>query len=221
MHTDKTPSNKIYFHILISISFAISLVFFRMKITHSEFYIFLIWNLFLAGIPYLISQTMKNYIRLRSSKIASLLCFSTWLLFLPNSPYIITDIIHLQNSNSILAWYDLFLVFVFAINGLVLGLLSMLDMHQIISARYSNKIALFSMMKISLLAGYGIYLGRFLRFNSWDILSNPKFLFLQILESTNDPKAFLMTIAFGGFLWILYSLLISFSKETNSPMKQI
>lgn len=207
MQLNTSLSKKIYSHIFISVSFAISLVFFRMKITQSEFYIFLIWNLFLAGIPYVITQAMKNYIWLQSSNIASLLCFSTWLLFLPNSPYIITDIIHLQNNNSLLAWYDLLLVFVFAINGLVLGLLSMVDMCQMISFKFSTRMAFFSMLKICLLTGYGIYLGRFLRFNSWDIIRQPKFLWQQIIESSQDPKAYFITFAFGGFLWILFSLL--------------
>lgn len=216
MNTTKTPSNKLYFHILLSISFAIFLVLLRMKITQNEGYLFMIWNLFLAAIPYLISQTMKNHIWLQSSRIICFLCLVVWLLFLPNCPYMITDIIHLQNSNTNLAWYDLFLVFVFALNGLLLGLLSMFDVFQIIAFRYSKKVAFISMLKISLLTGYGIYLGRILRFNSWDILTKPNYLMQQILQSVHDPKAYLMTFAFGGLLFILFSLMQSFTSQQKN-----
>lgn len=222
MNTTTTPKNKLYFHILLSISFAISLVILRMKITQNEGYFFMIWNLFLAAIPYLISQTMKNHIWLQSSKW---LCFSSlaiWLLFLPNSPYMITDLIHLQNNNTNLAWYDLFLVFVFAINGLLLGLLSMLDVFGIIAFRYTKKVAFISLIKISVLTGYGIYLGRILRFNSWDILTKPSYLMQQILQSVHDPKAYLMTFAFGGLLCILFSLVHSFtSHQKQSSYLQV
>lgn len=216
MHTQRTNSSKLYFHLLISISFAIALLFFRMKITNSHYFIFLIWNLFLAALPYCISQSIKNNTWLQSSKILLYLCFALWLLFLPNSPYIVTDLVHLDNGNSTLAWFDLFLVFVFAINGLILGLLSMLDMYQIISFSYSKKVAFITMIKISLLTGYGIYLGRFLRFNSWDIIMHPKFLLYQMAQSIHDPKMILMTFAFGGFIWILFTLMNHFYQSLNN-----
>lgn len=206
MNTKTNLTNKIYFHVLLSLSFAISLVLFRIKLTQSEAYIFLIWNLFLAAIPYLISQTMKNHSWLQSSRILHVVCLGIWLLFLPNSPYIITDIIHLPPSNSNLAWYDLFLVFVFALNGLLLGLLSMFDIFQILAFRYGKKIAFSSILVVSLLTGYGIYLGRFLRFNSWHIITKPRILFHEIIESINDPKAYLITFAFGSLLYMLFYL---------------
>tara|TARA_R110000868_G_scaffold21640_10_gene89832 strand:+ start:32868 stop:33545 length:678 start_codon:yes stop_codon:yes gene_type:complete len=221
MKTHHTNSSKLYFHLFLSIGFAISLVLIRMQITNNHFYIFLIWNLFLAGIPYVISQTMKNHLWIQSSKIYSYLGFIIWLVFLPNSPYIVTDLVHLENGNSNLAWFDLFLVFVFALNGLLLGLLSMLDMFQIISFRYTKRVAFITMIKISLLAGYGIYLGRFLRFNSWDIIMQPKSLLNQIIFSIYDPKMILMTFAFGGFIWILFSLMNYFMESLNLRYSEI
>tara|TARA_R110002051_G_scaffold101623_5_gene172463 strand:- start:1314 stop:1991 length:678 start_codon:yes stop_codon:yes gene_type:complete len=215
MKTHQTNSSKLYFHLLLSIIFAISLVLIRMKITNSHFYIFLIWNLFLAGIPYIISQTIKNHVLLQSSKVYRYFGLITWIIFLPNSPYIITDLIHLENGNSNLVWFDLFLVFVFAVNGLLLGLLSMLDMFQIISFRYSKKVACITMIKASFLAGYGIYLGRFLRFNSWDIMIQPKSLFNQMIYSIYDAKMILITFIFGGFIWILFSLMNYFLESLN------
>jgi len=199
----------LYFNLCLSIGFAFLLLAFRVKITHSPFYLFLVWNLFLAGIPFAITQLFKMSSTLRSLKIVGFLGFAAWLLFLPNSPYIITDLVHLHSDRSSLVWLDLFLVFVFAFNGLLLGLLSMLDMFTLIREQYGSRVAKYTLFKVCLLSGYGIYLGRFLRFNSWDITTKPLTLFYQIAHSLKEPNVWLMTFAFGGFLWILFSVLQS------------
>jgi len=199
----------LYFNLGLSIVFALLLLFLRIQLTDSPFYLFLVWNLFLAGIPFAITQLFKMNSKFRSFKIVGFLAFAAWLLFLPNSPYIITDLVHLHSDRSNLVWLDLFLVFVFAFNGMLLGLLSMLDMFALIRYHYGNRVAKFTLFKICLLCGYGIYLGRFLRFNSWDITTKPATLFYQIAHSLKEPKVWLITYAFGGFLWILFSVLKS------------
>ncbi len=202
-------NKSLYFNLIMSMGFAIILLLFRAKITHSYFYFFLVWNLFLAGVPFLISQTLRHSSYLQNSKLFSGLLFVTWILFLPNSPYIITDLVHLHNRASNLVWLDLFLVFVFALNGLVLGLLSLLDMSEIIRLRYDKTVAAYTIFKVCLLSGFGIYLGRFLRFNSWDVLTKPKSIFFETLYNLREPKTWLITFAFGGFLWILFLVLQS------------
>jgi len=91
---------KLHINLILSISFGLLLLLLRIKITDNLYYTFLVWNLFLAAIPYTITQTLKRFTWLQYSKIASILSFIVWLLFLPNSPYIITDITHLQNDGS-------------------------------------------------------------------------------------------------------------------------
>ncbi|MRI02208.1 DUF1361 domain-containing protein [Kriegella sp. EG-1] len=199
----------LYFNLCLTSTFSFLVLLFRMKITHSYFYTFLVWNLFLAAIPFFITQVMKYYSSWKYSKPQKLLLFTTWLLFLPNSPYIITDLIHLHNHNSVLKWLDLFLVFVFALNGLWLGLLSILDMFGFIKSESSSFHAHLSIFLISMLSGYGIYLGRFLRFNSWDLLTKPYHLFEQIRFSITEPQVWVITIAFGGLLWMLFLLMQS------------
>ena len=103
----------------------------------------------------------------------------------------------------------LFLVFVFACNGLLLGLLSMLDMFALIRERYGSRVARYTLFKVCLLCGYGIYLGRFLRFNSWDITTKPLTLFYQIGHSLRDSQVWAFSFAFGGFLRVLFSVLQS------------
>ena len=199
----------LYFNLCLSIGFALLLLFIRIQLTDSSFYLFLVWNLFLAGIPFAITQVFKMSSKLQSLKIVSFLGFTAWLLFLPNSPYIITDLVHLHSDHSSLVWLDLFLVFVFAFNGLLLGLLSMLDMFALIRQHYGSRVAKYTLFKVCLLSGCGIYLGRFLRFNSWDITTKPANLFIQIIQSFKEPKVWGITFVFGGFLWILFSVLQS------------
>lgn len=217
---NRTPlnHNSLYFNLSLSIGFALLLLLCRIKITESSFYLFLVWNLFLAGIPFAITQLFKRSSKLRSLKIVEFLAFATWLLFLPNSPYIITDLVHLHSDRSSLVWLDLFLVFVFAFNGLLLGLLSMLDMFALIRQRYGSRVAKYTLFKVCVLSGYGIYLGRFLRFNSWDITTKPLSLMYQIAHSLKEPKVWLITFAFGGFLWILFSVLQSALQVRKVPM---
>ena len=113
---------------LLSISIALSIVLLmvRMKLTHSFFYLFLVWNLFLAVIPFAISTYLISFPKLK--KLGLLIWFSVWLLFLPNAPYIVTDLIHLRLSDTHFIWLDILIVSSFACNGLLLFYLSILDM---------------------------------------------------------------------------------------------
>ena len=114
----------------VSIVFSIVLLMIRMKLTHSFFYLFLVWNLFLAVIPFAITTYLVSLPKL--NKFGFLIWFSVWLLFLPNAPYIITDLLHLKRSDSDLLWLDILVVSSFALVGLTLFYLSVLDMKGIV-----------------------------------------------------------------------------------------
>ncbi|NHF58138.1 DUF1361 domain-containing protein [Flavobacteriaceae bacterium TP-CH-4] len=215
MKTLLAKNRALYLNLMLSTAFALALLVFRIQLTQTYFYLFLVWNLFLAGIPFVISQALCHGRWLRNSKLLGTGSFLIWLLFLPNSPYIITDLVHLHDQASHLRWFDLFLVFVFALNGLVFGLLSLLDIYGLLAERYDRTVASYSLFKICLLSGFGIYLGRFLRFNSWDIVTKPTTLFHQAWFSMKEPKMWLFTLAFGGFLWILFTLLRALLKHNE------
>tara|TARA_R110002167_G_scaffold94258_38_gene251853 strand:+ start:1861 stop:2355 length:495 start_codon:yes stop_codon:yes gene_type:complete len=162
MKIPNLPRYGIYNKLTLSIVFAAILLFFRIGPTHSFFYTFLVWNLFLATIPYFISQFM--FVKFKEDRLSKwgfwvgLFC---WQLFLPNSPYMITDLIHLPDGASHLLWLDLFLIFVFAVNGLLLGLLSLMDIYTILKVRFTDTIASPIILLCCLLSGYGMYVGRF------------------------------------------------------------
>lgn len=188
----------------INIIFCMVLMLLRVKYTQSITYMFLIWNLFLAGIPYGISQLLRidNWIKNKTILLLASLCI--WLLFLPNAPYIITDLIHLNHINSGIIWFDAFLIFLFATNGLILAILSMVDVYIILKAKLNVKWASFSIIIISFLSGFGMYLGRYLRWNSWELFTQPNHLFQDIINSLHNTKAIGFTICMASLLLLLF-----------------
>ncbi|GAA3610738.1 DUF1361 domain-containing protein [Flavivirga amylovorans] len=203
---------KIFSLLSISIALSIVLLMVRMKLTHSFFYLFLVWNLFLAIIPFAITTYLVNTPKLK--KIGFVIGFSVWLLFSPNAPYIITDLLHLKVSSNHLLWLDVLVVSSFALNGLLLFSLSLLDMETLLNQYLKRKAIIFFMISILFLNGFGVYLGRFLRYNSWEILQHPSNLFNDIFDIILRPnqhlEAWLFTFLFGVFLsigfWVFKAL---------------
>ncbi len=191
--------------LLLLISFCIFLWMIRIKLTNSLFFGFLIWNLFLAYVPYVISLLIKNKMK-NSSKYKLIVLLFIWLLFWPNAPYIITDFIHLHHVKANIIWLDIFILFAFSTTGLLLAILSLLDIYKIIKQKWNLKFANYFSISATFLCGFGIYLGRFLRFNSWDIFTSPFIVLKKSILSINDPKSWFITISFGSFLYIVFLL---------------
>lgn len=197
-----------------SMFLSVFLLMIRMKITHSFTYIFLIWNLFLAVIPYAITMTLKSKRHLNSYALSFWCC--VWLLFLPNAPYIITDLLHLSNINNSMLWLDVLLLTSFAYNGLIVFFLSVFDMQILIASRLSKNKTRYFINIVFMLTGFGVYLGRFLRYNSWDILQQPLALLEDISIMILQPRAhieiWLFTFCFGSFLMLSFWLFKAFKR---------
>ena len=176
--------NKKQNNYLIIISLiAISMLLLRVKLTHSIYLLFLLWNLFLAAIPYSLSTIIKTDFRLRRSNLKNLGIIIIWLLFIPNTFYLITDFVHLNPSNLYRYIFDFALLSSFTIAGFYFGILSINTIYKQIQFFYSNTISRIFLISISYLCAFGIYIGRVLRFNSWDIICNPFSLIKSILDS--------------------------------------
>ncbi|MEZ4791921.1 MAG: DUF1361 domain-containing protein [Gelidibacter sp.] len=206
---------KILSLLTVSMALSIILLMIRMKLNQSFFFSFLVWNLFLAVIPYAITTYLSTMEK--PSKWSLLICFCAWLLFLPNAPYIITDLLHLRMSNQHLMWLDVLVVTSFAYNGLMLFFLSLLDMETILKSFTNDKKRFYLTTCILFLTGFGIYLGRFLRYNSWEILQNPLALFTDIFDIVVHPtlhlQAWVFTLSFGAFLSVGYWMFKTFGKN--------
>jgi uncharacterized membrane protein len=134
--------------------------------------------------------------------------FAIWLAFFPNAPYIITDIVHLRYSDKAFLWYDILLVFLFAWLGLMYGILSLMNIERayLADTKYKN-IHLLIAPVFLFLASYGIYLGRFLRWNSWDIVSNPLQLLSDVINTVVHPFQFIDAWAITGLFAILLTII--------------
>jgi uncharacterized membrane protein len=184
-----------------------ALLVLRVERSGSVSYLFLGWNLFLAWIPWMAGQAFRTSSG-RGSRLLRLGWFGLWLLFLPNAPYIVTDLLHLSARPGIPLWYDLALLFSCAGTGLLLGYLSLLDVQGAVEERL-GRTAGWSVAAGSLfLSGFGIYLGRFLRWNSWEVLTDPSGLFLDIadrlLNPASHPRTYGVTLIFGMSLLLGY-----------------
>ena len=200
---------------LLTVSIVLSLVLLMIRVKlHQSFYLlFLVWNLFLAVIPFAITTTLIS--KSKPSRITMLLSFGVWLLFLPNAPYIITDLLHLRSSQQYLMWLDVLVIVSFAFNGLILFMLSLSDMEKLLKLYLKPNIVFASMIAIFGLTAFGVYLGRFLRYNSWEIINNPIVLFSDIINIIIQPniKAWIFTLTFGAFLAMTYWVLKAFSNS--------
>ncbi len=186
--------------------YSLMLLVVRAKLTNSIYLFFLVWNLFLAFIPYLFISYLKTQINIQKSKIKTLSLLFLWLLFLPNSFYILTDLIHLSQSSSHLFWFDLVVISSYALIGFTLGIVSLIEFENIIKTYTTPLITNLLMPIISFLCGIGIYLGRILRYNSWDIISNPFEIVRAIFISVSSAHALLFSFYFGVYIYLFLFL---------------
>ena len=185
--------------------------------SHNFTYFFLAWNLFLAWVPLLFAKIWTRRLQIKPLKAwKSFGMFALWLLFFPNSPYIITDLVHLNNRYNPSVWSDTLLLFSCAFAGLIVGLYSLQIVHKILNS-YFNKIWSIAIITISLvLSGFGIYLGRVQRWNSWDLFTNPVNLMQDVLVQLSNPQAIKMTIGFSALLCIAYYMLNSITNYART-----
>ena len=174
-------------------------------------FLFLVWNLFLAWIPYWISLTLSNIKNGRLRRFKTGFTLTVWLLFFPNAPYILTDLLHFRNFGDVPMWYDLMLLLSFGFTGLMLGWISLMEVQDFLKNRHSRTVARGLTFVALILCSYGIYLGRFQRWNSWDILTNPVALFQDMFSVLMQPSGHAGTlgiaVVLGGFLTIGYAIL--------------
>ncbi|MDO7847231.1 DUF1361 domain-containing protein [Hymenobacter sp. M29] len=190
-----------------SLTLSFLLIVGRVLMTGHFTFLFLIWNLFLAVIPFALSTLLgiaQGPLKTRMLVPVG----AAWLLFFPNAPYILTDLFHLDTRPGVPLWYDLALILSCAWNGLMLAYASLSDMQRLVQARLGFWPGWVFATVALLLSSFGIYLGRYLRFNSWDVLTNPLTLFYDIVNRILHPFSFPgtwgVTLVFGLFLLLGY-----------------
>lgn len=192
--------------------FCVALVFARVFWTGNVRYAFLVWNLFLAWLPLAFALLAQEKFRLSSGRdwrFGALAC--VWLLFFPNAPYIFTDVIHLTTHFYRHFWVDLVLILSCALTGLVLGFVSLYLMQGVVKRLLGSAVSWIFIAIIAGLSGFGVCLGRFLRFNSWDVLVKPMKVYhgigLWMTDPFGHPMTFAFPVLFGTFLFVAYLML--------------
>jgi uncharacterized membrane protein len=215
MHTLNTPRPTVLLLATAS-GIGVALVLARMVVTGFPGFLYLPWNLFLAWIPLGFALLARNLAESRPlGRPPVILCGLGWLLFFPNAPYILTDLIHLARvrPGSAPFWFDLLLHLIVAMTGLFVGFASLALMQGLVS-RAAGRLAGWAFAVVSLaLSGFGIYLGRFLRWNSWDVVLAPVSLFSDIANRLahplSNPRAYGFSIV--CFVFLLMTYLMCFS----------
>ena len=175
----------------------------------------LVWNLFLAWIPFMLAY----FAHLVSWRRATLYLIipviaCLWLIFFPNAPYMLTDLQDLSRRTfDAPLWYDVIIVVWCSWTGMLLGVISLYLMQDIIIRTFGRLAGWVFVFVISALSSFGIYIGRFVRLNSWDILQAPSEAAQEILGIVIDPSMRLaaFTILYTIFFLFVFLLLYSFS----------
>lgn len=190
--------------LLSAVGFTISLLVIRIFYFGSFMYIFFAWNLFLAAIPLGISNLLVQ----TKGKSIQWPLFIMWLLFFPNALYIVTDLVHLTDKHPEPFWFDMILVFSAAINGLIMAYASLRQVELFLRTKFSEQKTGFILCGCLFMGSFGVYIGRFLRWNSWDVLLNPFGLMTEIVQHIINPfqhsRTWGMTIVLTVFFSIFY-----------------
>jgi uncharacterized membrane protein len=195
--------------------FCVALVLVRDAHTGNVDFRYLIWNLFLAWIPFALAVFVYDRWRRRRGGMLLLVLGGFWLLFFPNAPYIATDFVHLQHDPLAPYWYDAVTIAAFAWMGVLLGFASLYLMQTVVR-QWRGVVAgwIFAFVAIGL-GSLGIYLGRFLRLNSWDAVEHPSVLPRILHTVARDPfayqEAITVTLVFTLALSFAYFLLYNFA----------
>lgn len=205
----------------------LSLLLFRVRVEMSGSldYMFLIWNIFLAWIPLVFAHTAttfswkRKYILLTVPLIALL-----WLLFFPNAPYILTDLQHLSHPKpGVPVWFDVLLIMWFAWTGLLLGVVSLFLMQDIVRREFGRIVGWLFVCVVGVLGSLGIYVGRFLRWNSWDVIFNPLKLFSEFTYYAMHPsmRSIMFISVFAAFFVFFYITIYAFGLLLQEQAQQI
>jgi uncharacterized membrane protein len=186
----------------------------RVAYTGTSVHAGIAWNLVLAWIPLALALLVYDRARAGAAHSKLLALGALWLLFFPNAPYIVTDLKHIHGGASVPVWYDVVLLSSAAWTGLVLGFLSLYLIQAVVRRSLGPTVAWAFVAVTLALTSFGIYIGRFLRLNSWDVFVQPQAfagVFRAIADPLAHPRTVAVTILFTAFLGATYLVFYAFA----------
>jgi uncharacterized membrane protein len=181
---------------------------------------YLVWNLFLAWIPLAFALVVYDGVRRGMGRLSLLAFAGLWLLFFPNAPYLVTDLKYVGEYGGAPLWYDVVLLSTGAWAGMALGLISLYLMHAVARNLWGALNAWLVVGVVIVLSSFGVFLGRFQRWNSWDVFTNPGPLARQLADGLANPldypRALAVTAVFTAFLGTTYLVFYAFARLTDA-----
>lgn len=218
-------SSRLRLGIALLCSSAVSIAFFMVNLTRNDtaFPVYLLWNLGLAWVPLLLVLWLQKTLRTALwSSWLPLLVTLLWLSFLPNSFYMITDFIHLNEGVRSNILFDVAMFMSFSLNGVILGYLSVYIVHMELLKRLGRRTSGALIGGVLLLASFAIYIGRDLRWNTWDVLLNPSSVIFDVsdrlLNPGEHPQVVATTVSFFFLLASVYAIIWALAR-TVRPAK--
>lgn len=182
------------------------------------------WNVFLAMLPLIFAKMLQKKSE-EPGKVGKVVLGFLWLFFFPNAPYTVTDFIHISGvkfvsenkythaiySTNIISWVKITHIGLGMLIGTLSGLLSLYIIHQLFLKNNGKMVANSMLLIACLLSGYAIYIGRFLRFNSWDVLRS--ILLYSKLVSNISRFSFMFSLLFALYVLASYCIFYMFYHE--------
>ena len=207
------------FTLVLASAISTGLIAYRVIASCQIAHAYLVWNLFLAWLPLVFAALAAERFHvangLRDRRFLAL--GTAWLLFLPNASYIFTDVVHVLHARPPSFWVELMLILLCAMTGFLAGFLSLQVMHRLATRAWGRAAGWLFVGVVSGLTGFGVYLGRFVRLNSWDVVTSPIELFYclrsaawNVLTQGHDLKFFVL---FSLFLLLGYVMLYALTLQ--------
>lgn len=189
---------------------ALGLLVARVAYTENAVFLVFAWNLFLAWVPLGLALGLE-----RASRVSVAVGLSlAWLAFFPNAPYLVTDLVHLRHRAPVPLWYDVAFFATLALAGLFVGLASLEIVHRVMRRHVPARVAWALLGVISALSGYAIYLGRFLRWNSWDLVTRPLGVLGSVASDVTHARPWGVSVVFGAIIFASY---VAYWGRAHSP----
>lgn len=167
------------------------------------------WNLFLAFIPLALSFWLFRK-KLGSRSLLWWVGFLVFIAFLPNAPYLLTDVIHLINA--VRDYYSVWIItlvlipphLIAILAGFEAYVLSLMNLGHYLKRQGVRKYVLWAELMTHALSAIGVYLGRFLRFNSWDFVTKPDDVVITAIDHLTSKRPVLVMVVTFVVLTVLY-----------------
>lgn len=195
--------------LVLMTNWSVGLLLVRMFVFRSSYYDFLLWNAFLAWVPIAMTLILFAYMIEKKKKMkAAVLSFIIliWIIFLPNAPYLLTDFVHFRARGIVPLWFDIFLVLSFTLLGLFQFEYSIIQMREIIKKQFKKNFYYFVVPVSIVLVSVGVYAGRFLRWNSWEVVTNPLSLIRETLMVFTTPYLLANAVSYIVAMTVFLSL---------------